>query len=141
MAEIEIYGARIVAGDLLIMGRVDQPSVPVSLEGHFTATSDSRGRFTFEVPYHPATCIVTLTAGAESRKAVVGGCAQPMPGQAGPPGLKGDPGPPGPRGVAGPPGDAGAAGNAGSPGPPGARGPAGPRGEPGPAGAAGAAAQ
>lgn len=105
LAAIAIHGARIAEGDLWVLGEVDQPDTPITLDERFTQSSDSRGRFEFRVPYHPATCTVTLRAGAQSRVVVIGNCGQRGPvgieGSAGPPGP---PGPPGPEGAAGPPG-------------------------------------
>ena len=129
-AEVEILGARISEGDLWIIGRIERPNAPLGLDGRYSGTSDGRGRFEFRVPYHPATCLVTLKAEDETREVAVGNCGQAGPrGEAGLPGPAGPPGPPGPAGPAGPPGE---------PGPPGEAGPAG---EPGPRGPAGAAAR
>jgi hypothetical protein len=109
-ADFDIAVARIAEGDLVIMGSVDEPESEVALDDLFTARADRRGRFTFRVVYHPATCIVELKAQAQRRSVVVANCGQMGP--AGPPGLaghqgdRGEPGPPGPAGPPGPPGEA-----------------------------------
>jgi hypothetical protein len=110
-ADFDIAVARIAEGDLVVMGSVDEPDGEVALDDLFTARTDSRGRFTFRVVYHPATCIVELTARAQRRSVVVANCGQMGP--AGPPGLvgpQGEPGEPGPPGPPGPPGEAAAEG-------------------------------
>ena len=45
-------------------------------EGHPTRTVRN-GRFVFRVTYHPATCVVTLASGKDSRRAVVKGVGRP----------------------------------------------------------------
>ena len=86
-ADFDISVARIAEGDLVVMGSVDEPDGEVALDDLFTARTDSRGRFTFRVVYHPATCIVELKARAQRRSVVVANCGQMGP--AGPPGLVG----------------------------------------------------
>jgi hypothetical protein len=104
-ADFDISVARIAEGDLVVMGAVDEPGGEVALDDLFIARTDSRGRFTFRVVYHPATCIVELKARAQRRSVVVANCGQIGP--TGPPGLvglqgeRGEPGPPGPPGPRG----------------------------------------
>jgi len=90
-AEFTIVGARIAEGDLWVIGQVDEPNTPVTLDGSYTETSDGSGRFQFRIAYHPATCTVILKTERQSRAVVVANC-----GQRGPRGEPGPPGPPGP---------------------------------------------
>ena len=110
-AEISISAARIAEGDLIVMGQVDQANAEVTLDDSFSETTDGRGRFTFRVAYHPASCIVVLKAAAKQRNVVVGNCGQMgprgEPGPVGPRGDRGDPGPSGPMGPTGPEGPPG----------------------------------
>ncbi|WP_188311799.1 hypothetical protein [Salinarimonas soli] len=110
-AQFSIHAARVAAGDLWILGVVNEPGATVSLDDLFTTKADSRGRFEFRVPYHPPYCMVRLSTGLHTRNAVVAQCGQlgprGEPGPAGPPGARGEPGPPGlpgPMGPEGPPG-------------------------------------
>ena len=91
LAEFTIVGARIAEGDLWVIGQVDEPNTPVTLDGSYTETSDGSGRFQFRIAYHPATCTVILKTERQSRAVVVANC-----GQRGPQGEPGPPGPPGP---------------------------------------------
>ena len=108
-AEFSIAAARIAEGDLIVIGQVDAPNTEITLDDVFTEMTDSRGRFTFRVVYHPASCVVVLRAGARQRSVVVGNCGQMgprgEPGPVGPRGDRGDPGPPGPMGPQGPAAD------------------------------------
>jgi hypothetical protein len=97
-----IQGARITEGDLWVLGEIDEPDTPITLDQQFTANSHTRGRFEFRIQYHPATCTVALKTGSQSRVVVVGNCGQRGP--AGPEGRAGPPGPPGPPGPEGPAG-------------------------------------
>ena len=156
---IQVYDARIEAGDLRISGSVRKGGAVVVLDEDISVIADARGRFVFRLPYRPATCVAQLKSGEDEREAVVANCAPE-----GQPGPKGEPGPTGPQGVAGLPGAAGEVGPTGEPGAkgepglkgetglkgeagakgeaglPGAPGPAGPRGEAGAAGQAPASA-
>ncbi|MEH3146113.1 MAG: collagen-like protein [Methylobacterium frigidaeris] len=145
---IQIWDARIEAGDLRISGSVGKSGIVVTIDDDIPVQSDRRGRFTVKVPYLPPNCVATLKAGEESREIVVANCgaAGPQgpkgePGPAGPPGMAGLAGPkgePGPRGEAGARGEAGLKGDAGPKGDAGQKGEPGQRGEPGPKGEAGA---
>jgi hypothetical protein len=108
-AEIDIIAARIAEGDLIVMGQVDEPRTEITLDDVFSEKTDARGRFTFRVAYHPATCIVVLKAAAKQRHVVIGNCGQMGPrgdpGPVGPRGDRGEPGPMGPKGEQGPPGE------------------------------------
>ena len=156
VAEIIIDQAMITAGELRVIGRLTAPGVTtVTLDENYRAQADATGRFTFRLPYHPATCIVSLKARNESRQAVIGFCGQQ--GQQGPPGSQGargeaatsgiigpvgpvgPQGPPGPEGQPGPPGPQGPQGVAGHQGPQGPQGQQGARGEVGPPGPPGEA--
>jgi hypothetical protein len=137
-ADIRIGEAQIVGGLLVITGRTDTPNLRVVLDEQHEVMADDQGRFAFRIVYHPPTCIGTLKAGTDVRRAVVANCA---PAGKGDPGPKGDAGPPGPRGEAGPPGAEGRQGAAGPKGDTGSAGPLGPqgaRGEPGVEGPRGA---
>ncbi|WP_298955453.1 collagen-like protein [uncultured Methylobacterium sp.] len=152
-AGIQIWDARIEAGDLRISGSVGKSNVVVTIDDDIPVQSDRRGRFTVKVPYMPPNCVATLKAGEESREIVVANCGatgpqgpKGEPGPAGPPGMagaagpKGEPGPRGEAGLKGEPGPKGEAGLRGEAGPKGEPGPKGEAGAPGPRGAAGAAA-
>jgi hypothetical protein len=117
---IMVYDARIEAGDLRISGSVRKPGAIVVLDDDISVQADRRGRFTFRLPYRPATCVATLKSEPDEREAVVANCAP-----------EGPPGPPGPQGAGGPPGETGTKGEAGAKGETGARGETGPQGEPG----------
>ena len=155
IAEIIVDQAMITAGELRVVGRLTTPGVTtVNLDESYRTQTDATGRFVFRLPYHPATCIVSLKARNESRPAVIGFCGQQ--GQQGQPGTQGargeaavsgigavgpvgPPGPPGPEGQAGPPGPQGPQGVAGHQGPQGPQGQQGARGEVGPPGPPGQA--
>lgn len=154
-AEIQILAAKITGGELWVLGSADATDAEISLDERFRQRTDGRGNFEFRLVHHPATCIVTLRVGGESRQAVVGECGQQGPagpqgapgatGPAGPPGATPSvttqqplPGPPGPPGQPGPRGEAGPRGERGEAGPPGRDGAVGPAGPPGPQGPAGA---
>ena len=108
-ADFSISAARIAEGDLIVMGQVDEPNTEITLDDVFTEKTDSRGRFSFRIAYHPTSCIVVLRAGAQQRSVVVGNCGQMgprgEPGPVGPRGDRGDPGPSGPPGPQGPAAD------------------------------------
>jgi hypothetical protein len=144
---IDVDMALIANGNLKVFGRLIPPRAGhVTLDEKYDARSDQEGRFSFEIPYHPETCIVTLKSEATSRQAVVGYCsrphivqvatAPPKPAPVTPAANtpKGEVGPRGPQGVAGPQGPEGPQGERGAKGDPG---PAGPAGPPGPVGQAG----
>jgi hypothetical protein len=106
-ADFKIMAARITEGDLIVMGKVDAPDTEVTLDGLFTETTDSSGRFVFRIAYHPATCVVDLTARSMRRAVVIANCGQMgSRGEPGPQGPRGEPGGPGPAGPPGPPGEA-----------------------------------
>ncbi len=123
---IMVYDARIEAGDLRLSGSVRKPGAIVVLDDDISVQADRRGRFTFRLPYRPATCVVTLKSDPDEREAVVANCAP-----------EGPPGPPGPQGAAGPPGETGAKGEAGDRGETGPQGAVGPQGPVGPNGLVG----
>jgi hypothetical protein len=146
-ADISVSMAMIANGNLKVFGQLSPPhAAGISLDEKYSTRSDQEGRFSFQIPYHPETCVVTLKSDAASRQAVVGYCSQahfvrvvavtekpaPMMPAANTP--KGEVGPRGPQGVAGPQGPEGPQGERGSKGD---QGPAGPAGPPGPAGPAG----
>lgn len=137
-ADIRIGEAQIAGGLLVITGRTDSPNVRVVLDDAHEMIADAQGRFAFRIVYHPPTCIGTLKAGTDTRRALVANCA---PAGKGAPGPKGDAGAPGSRGDVGSPGAEGRQGAAGPKGDTGSVGPLGPqgaRGEPGVEGPQGA---
>jgi len=145
-ARIRLRDAEILAGTLVVVGTTQHPGETVTLDDKFSTTSNRRRRFAFHIPYYPASCTVSLKAGADQRSAVVAVCAptgsQGAQGASGPqgvPGPQGPAGPQGPQGVAGMPGPQGPQGPAGAQGPAGVQGPAGPHGPPGPQGVQGVA--
>ena len=97
MAEFKIRAARIAEGDLWVMGEVDEPNTAITLDETYTERTDSRGRFQFRTPYHPATCTVLLKTARQARAVVIADC-----GQRGPAGPEGPPGPPAFRGLSAP---------------------------------------
>jgi len=168
-ADILVEQSMIIGGELRVIGRLSQPrQTSITLDQAHEVRTDPNGRFVFRVVYHPADCVVSLQAGDEQRKAVVGYCSQrskestpstesglnSLPGLAGPQGERGPIGPAGLVGAQGPIGPQGQRGADGPPGPPGPVGPpsrpgtiadgadqikAGPPGPPGPQGAQGVA--
>lgn len=142
-ADIVFDQARIIGGDLVVMGRViGYGPATVTLDDTYETQTDQAGRFTFRLPYHPADCVVTLSADGESREAVIGFCGQAgrqgPRGEAGQQGQQGDAGEAVPTGEPGPIGPRGPQGIAGAQGPEGPQGGKGERGAPGPQGEAGA---
>src|SRR6478735_92516 len=120
LAASDLTMAVIATGRLYVVGTSERPNMPVVLEGRFRTEADDKGKFQFEVVYHPARCIVGVEIEGKTYEAVVSNCGQQGPPgepgsakttgavsqsavQVGPPGP---PGPPGPRGPAGPPGSA-----------------------------------
>src|SRR4051794_18745563 len=137
LAAFQVEAAKITAGELWVLGSVDEPDSEITLNGQFARKTDAKGNFEFRIVYHPATCIATLRTTKQERSVVVGECGQ-QGLQA--PGLVGPAGPPGPKGEKGPQGEPGVAGMTGPPGPVGPSGPIGlsgphglegPQGEPG----------
>lgn len=111
-AEFTIRAARIAAGDLWVIGQVDEPNTVVTLDDTYTEITDSRGRFQFRTAYHPATCTVILKTEKASRAVVVGNCGQRGPAGSEargaseatpPPGPAGGTAPAGPNPAPGPP--------------------------------------
>ena len=156
-AEIAINMAMINGGSLQIFGRISPArKEKIALDEKYTSETDAEGRFAFQLPYHPASCIARLKAGGEARDVVVGYCAprepervaaaEPKParllpaanlpkpeiGPRGPQGVAGPQGPEGPQGARGERGEVGPAGESGPAGPRGEKGEPGPPGPPGP---------
>jgi hypothetical protein len=115
-AELALSDARIADGKLVVSGSGATNGENVTLEKQFTVKAGRRGRFTFEVVYHPSTCVIEVSSKGETAQAVVASC-----------GERGPAGPEGPKGAEG-----AAASGAAAAGPPGPVGPQGPQGEPGP---------
>jgi hypothetical protein len=89
-AEIRVTRAAIDSGDLIVTGQVipRRPSVQMVVSPGKTVPiqTNTRGSFSWSGPYFPNNCSVKLTAGTESRDAIVQDCG--LPGPPGPPGLK-----------------------------------------------------
>lgn len=145
-ALIKVDAAKITAGELWVLGSVDEENSEIVLDDRFAHRTDGKGRFEFLIVYHPASCIISLRTLRQVREVVVGECGQQgiqAPSLIGPAGPMG---PIGPRGARGPQGEMGIMGEMGPSGPnglpgfEGLEGPVGvegPRGETGPAGETG----
>jgi hypothetical protein len=159
-ARIRVNDAKLAAGVLVVTGHTRHPREIITLNGHFTRTSDRHRHFVFRIaPYHPRGCAVVLKTTFDEREVSIAPCialakrntidpkmiAGPQGpsgerGPSGPAGLEGPSGPPGPQGapglqgIAGPQGPQGAQGIAGPPGPQSPSGAPGPQGVAGPAG-------
>ncbi|MCJ2058430.1 hypothetical protein MKL09_17970 [Methylobacterium sp. J-048] len=72
----EITLAAITTGRLYIVGTTERPHMPVVLEDKFRTESDDKGRFQYELIYHPARCIVSATIDGKVVEAVVSNCSQ-----------------------------------------------------------------
>lgn len=71
-----ITAAAIATGRLYVVGTTDQPHTSVSLDGKFTAESDDKGKFQFELVYYPAGCVVRATIGGNTVEAKVQQCGE-----------------------------------------------------------------
>src|SRR3954453_21745631 len=110
LAAFQVEAAKITAGELWVLGSVDEPDAEITLDGQFARKTDAKGNFEFRIVYHPATCIATLRTTKQGRSVVVGECGQQglqAPGLVGPAGPRGDTGPPGIPGQVGPAGPVG----------------------------------
>ncbi|MER2194280.1 hypothetical protein [Methylobacterium brachiatum] len=72
----EITLAAIATGRLYVVGTTDRPHMPVVLEDKFRTESDDKGKFQYELVYHPARCIVAATIDGKAVEAVVSNCGQ-----------------------------------------------------------------
>lgn len=72
----EITLAAIATGRLYIVGTTERPHMPVVLEDKFRTESDEKGRFQYELVYHPSRCIVSAMIDGKSVEAVVSNCGQ-----------------------------------------------------------------
>ncbi|MDP4003604.1 hypothetical protein [Methylobacterium sp. NEAU K] len=106
-AASDITFAAVATGRLYVIGTTENPHTPVVLEDQFRTESDDKGKFQYELVYHPARCIVSATIEGKTVEAVVSNCSQQcqigprsnpagpaaaapppaLPGQAGPPAL------------------------------------------------------
>ena len=71
-----ITAAAIATGRLYVIGTTDQPHTSVSLDGTFTADSDDKGKFQFELVYYPVGCIVRATIGNQTLQSKVEQCGE-----------------------------------------------------------------
>ncbi|WP_419828333.1 hypothetical protein [Methylobacterium sp.] len=69
-----IAAAAIAAGRLYVVGTTDKPHTIVSLDEKFTAESDDKGKFQFDLVYYPSGCVVRAKIGAETYQARVEQC-------------------------------------------------------------------
>jgi len=72
----EITLAAITTGRLYVVGTTERPNMPVVLDDKFRTESDDKGRFQYELVYHPARCIVSATIDGKAVEAVVSNCSQ-----------------------------------------------------------------
>jgi hypothetical protein len=76
-AVITITDAKIAQGELTVTGTSPNANQTVGLDGLFTDMSNANKVFAFHLTdYHPADCVVTLTAGAATATAVVANCGE-----------------------------------------------------------------
>jgi hypothetical protein len=74
---LTITDAKIEGGKLVVLGRTNSANQQVTLDGEFTARSNGQKRFDFRLGnYHPADCVVRVTAGAANDSGVVANCGQ-----------------------------------------------------------------
>jgi hypothetical protein len=109
-AALKITNAQIAGARLVVEGTGAERGEEVTLEGQFVTKADRRGRFSFEIAYHPPSCMIAVKWKSETAEGVVANCGQRGP--SGPPGSIGTMGPAGPAGPPGPPGQAGEASQA-----------------------------
>ena len=77
----DITSAGIATGRLYVIGTTERPHTTVVLDDRFRTESDDRGKFQYELVYHPASCIVSASIEGHIFEAVVGNCGQQvMPG-------------------------------------------------------------
>jgi hypothetical protein len=72
----EITLAAIATGRLYVVGTTERPHMPVVLEDKFRTESDDKGKFQYELVYHPSRCIVAATIDGKAVEAVVSNCGQ-----------------------------------------------------------------
>jgi hypothetical protein len=117
----------ILDGRLVITGSSKTKGLKISIQGtKFSATTDGKGKFSFNVLHLPENCMVELGTKQGVLPLLVADCGPR--GEAGPKGKAGKVGPAGPEGPEGPVGDAGPEGPIGMTGPEGPPGPVGPEG-------------
>ena len=75
----EITLAAIATGRLYIVGTTEKPHMPVVLEDKFRTESDDKGKFQYELVYHPARCIVSASIDGKAVEAVVSNCSEQCP--------------------------------------------------------------
>jgi len=76
-AGITVTDATIAQGELTVTGKSPNANQSVQLDGQFTDMSNANKVFAFHLTnYHPADCVVTLTAGAATATAVVANCGE-----------------------------------------------------------------
>jgi hypothetical protein len=75
-AASDITIAAITIGRLYVVGTTERPHTPVVLDDRFRTESDDKGKFQYEVVYHPARCIVSAMIDGRAYEAVVSNCSQ-----------------------------------------------------------------
>jgi hypothetical protein len=78
-AASDITIAAIATGRLYVVGTTERPHTPVVLDDQFRTTSDDKGKFQYELTYHPARCIVSAVIEGKAYEAVVSDCGQQCP--------------------------------------------------------------
>ncbi|MFC3695593.1 collagen-like protein [Chenggangzhangella methanolivorans] len=72
-AAIDVVSAEIANGRLVVTGKTSA-GARVTLDDQYNQKADGKGKFEFSVVYLPADCIVTLTQGSQTARAVVANC-------------------------------------------------------------------
>jgi hypothetical protein len=76
LAASDITMAAIATGRLYVLGTTERPHTPVMLDEQFRTESDDKGKFQYELIYHPARCIVSAVIGGKTFEAVVSNCGE-----------------------------------------------------------------
>ena len=76
LAASDITIAAIATGRLYVLGSTERPHTPVVLDEQFRTESDDKGKFQYELIYHPARCIVSARIADKTYQAVVSNCGE-----------------------------------------------------------------
>jgi hypothetical protein len=71
-----VTAAAITTGRLYVVGTTERPHTKVSLNDKFTAESDDRGKFQFELVYYPVGCVVRTTIDGKTIETTVQHCGE-----------------------------------------------------------------
>lgn len=77
LAASDITIAAIATGRLYVLGKTERPHTPVVLDDQFRTESDDKGKFQYELIYHPTRCIVSAKIDGKVYEAVVSNCGEP----------------------------------------------------------------